>query len=543
MTEVKLGKELHKGFLDGIKKLNESVSSTLGPFGRTVLVRNKEGKLTATKDGVTVAKEFQELEDPIENAGAQLIKDVSIKSAREAGDGTTTSTLLASSIVESGFTLMENGSNPVQIKKGIDIAVKEVVEGLKEISIEITEDSQIKEVATISGNNDEEIGNLISEALDKVGREGVVSIEKSRTGETTLEVVEGMQFDRGYKSPYFVTDNNVMNVVLDKPIIMIYDGRITQAKELITVMQKASTTENKSLLVIADDIDGEALSTLIVNKMRGIVNSVAVKAPDFGDRKKQILEDIAVITGGTVLSTEKGHKLDKMTEKEFDNFLGSARTVTVDKETTTIVDGKCTEEDILKRVKEIETQIGLAKSPFDKEKLQERLGRLCGGVAVISVGGNSDIEIDEKKDRVEDALFAAKASLEEGILPGGGVALLRARNNIKFDSTDKDINLGKQIIYHVCSAPFTKILMNAGREQVDTIMLSREIEKLPSKWDGYNLKESAIVDMKSAGILDPLKVVRKALENSSSVAGTLLTTNSFVYEKRDEKDQQNQMMY
>jgi len=542
MTEVKLGKELQEGFIKGTQKLKESVVSTLGPFGRTVLVKNKEGKLVATKDGVTVAKEFKELEDYAENAGVQLIKEVAIKSADEAGDGTTTSTLLASSIIESGFKLMDGGSNPVQIKKGIDLAVKEVIEGLKEIAIEITEDSQIKEVATISGNNDEEIGNLIATALEKVGRDGVVSIEKSRDGETSLEVVEGIQFERGFKSPYFVTDNNKMNVILEKPLIMIYDGRITKGAELLPVMTMASSTETKSLLVIADDIDGEALATLIVNKQRGIVNSVAVKAPDFGDRKKQILEDLAVITGATVMSTEKGHKLDKMTSVQLESLLGSSRTATIDKETTTIVDGKCTEESILKRVEELKSQMELAKSSFDKEKLQERLGRIAGGVAVISVGGNSEIEIEEKRDRVEDALFAAKASLEEGIVPGGGIALLRARKNINFDGLSKDIALGKKIVFDVCAEPFITILLNAGWDQVDAIMLSKEIEKLPSKWSGYDLKVSNIVDMKSAGILDPLKVVRTALNNSSSVAGTLLTTKSFVYEKREENSQPNMNM-
>lgn len=542
MTEVKLGKELQEGFIKGTQKLKESVVSTLGPFGRTVLVKNKEGKLVATKDGVTVAKEFKELEDYAENAGVQLIKEVAIKSADEAGDGTTTSTLLASSIIESGFKLMDGGSNPVQIKKGIDLAVKEVIEGLKEIAIEITEDSQIKEVATISGNNDEEIGNLIATALEKVGRDGVVSIEKSRDGETSLEVVEGIQFERGFKSPYFVTDNNKMNVILEKPLIMIYDGRITKGAELLPVMTMASSTETKSLLVIADDIDGEALATLIVNKQRGIVNSVAVKAPDFGDRKKQILEDLAVITGATVMSTEKGHKLDKMTSIQLESLLGSSRTATIDKETTTIVDGKCTEESILKRVEELKSQMELAKSSFDKEKLQERLGRIAGGVAVISVGGNSEIEIEEKRDRVEDALFAAKASLEEGIVPGGGIALLRARKKINFDGLSKDIALGKKIVFDVCAEPFITILLNAGWDQVDAIMLSKEIEKLPSKWNGYDLKVSNIVDMKSAGILDPLKVVRTALNNSSSIAGTLLTTKSFVYEKREENSQSNMNM-
>ncbi len=537
MTEVKLGKELEQGIVNGVRKLKESVSSTLGPYGRTVLTRNKDGKLVPTKDGVTVAKQFNELEDPVENAGAQMVKEVAIKSADEAGDGTTTSTLLAAEIIETGFKLMENGSNSVQIKKGIDLAVKEVIEGLKEISVDITEDSQIKEVATISGNNDEEIGNLIATALDKVGRDGVVSIEKSKDGETSLEIAEGIQFERGYKSPYFVTDNNKMNVILEKPLILLFDGRITKGAELLPSMQLASSTDTKSLLIIADDIEGEALATLIVNKQRGIVNSVAVKAPDFGDRKKQILEDLAVITGATLLSIDKGNRLDKMTEMQLKEFLGSSRTVTVDKETTTIVDGKCSEDSIKRRLEEIKNQIELSKSPFEKERLQDRLGRIAGGVAIISVGGNSDVEIEEKRDRVEDALFAAKASLEEGIVPGGGIALLRARNNIKFDGVNKDIDLGKKIIYDACSSPFIKILLNAGWDLVDTIMLSKEIEKMEEKWLGYDLKISNITNMADAGIIDPLKVVRKALENSSSVAGTLLTTNSFVFEKKEDKPQ------
>lgn len=536
MTEIYLKEDLKSQIVLGALKLKEAVSCTLGPSGRTVLVKNKDGKLYPTKDGVTVAKEFHELENASQNAGVQMVKDVAIKSADLAGDGTTTSTLLAVSILEKGFNCIEQGTNVVNLKKGIDEAVKEVINELKNNAIEISENSQIKEVATISGNNDEEIGILISSALEKVGGDGVVSIEKSKTGETVLDVVEGIQIDRGYKSPYFVTDNNKMNVVLEEPIILLYDGRITQGKELIPVMQIASNTPNKTLLVIADDIDGEALATLIVNKQRGIVNSVAVKAPDFGDRKKHILEDLAVVTGATLLSKDKGFNLEKMGDREYEKVLGSARLVTVDKETTTIVDGGCETSDIEKRALEIKNQIDNAESAFEKEKLQERLGRLATGVAVIKVGGNSEAEIQEKKDRVEDALHAAKASLEEGIVVGGGVALLRARNKINFTNSNKDVILGKKIIFDICAEPFLKILNNAGIDLTDSIIFSKDISKRKNNWEGYDIETGKIVDFKTKGVIDPLKVVRIALQNSSSVAGMLLTTDAFINQRIENKD-------
>ena len=442
MTETSFGTELKNKLLDGVQKLNNSVASTLGPAGRTVLIKDETGDIKVTKDGVTVAKAFQELEDQTESIGAELAKKVSIKSANEVGDGTTTSTILAASILEEGIKQINDGSNPVNIKKGIDEATNTVVKELKNMSTEISDDAQIKEVATISGNNDKEIGNLISTALDKVGRDGIVTIEESKTGDTSLEVVEGMQFERGYKSHYFVTDNNSMSAVLDDPYILIYDGRITQAAELINVLNKASG-ETKPILIVAEDIDGEALATLIVNKMRGTIQAVAVKAPEFGDRRTMALEDLATVTGGQVISKNKGFKLDKMQPLQFGEVLGTARKITVEKETTTIIDGKGSEESISDRANEIKTQLDKANSAFEKEKLQERLAKLIGGVAIINVGGNSEIEIKERKDRVEDALFATKAALDEGIVVGGGTALLRASKAIKIKDND-DVSIGKK---------------------------------------------------------------------------------------------------
>lgn len=536
MTNVSSGKELKEGIVRGVNKLNSAVSDTLGPYGRSVLTQDQYGKRRATKDGVSVAKSFHELEDEIENYGAQMVKEVAIKSAIENGDGTTTSTLLATAIIEEGFKALEAGSNVVQVKKGIDDAVKQVITYLNEIKVDITEDSQIKEVATISGNNDPEIGELIAAAIDKVGREGIVSIEKSKSGETSLEVVEGMQFDRGYKSPYFVTNNDTMTTTLEKPLILIYNGRITAASDIVGVMNKANL-ENKPLLIIAEDIEGEALSTLIVNKMRGIVNSVAVKAPDYGDRRTQVLEDLAIIVGGEVISPEKGFKLDKLTEAQFVKFLGSARTVNVSKDKTTIVDGDCTQEDIEKRSEELKKQIDSSQSMFEKEKLQERLGRLIGGVAIISVGGNSELEIDEKKDRVEDALFATKSALEEGILPGGGVALLYASEKLEY-SLDKDIRLGQQIIFTACYAPFNRILENAGYKTDKILAIYKGLIGLQHNWSGYDLKSELVVDMKENGILDPMKVTKGALINAASVASTILTTNNLVYERREDRKEQ-----
>ena len=525
-TKNVFGTELKEKLLSGIEKLNQSVSSTLGPGGRTVLIREQNGEVKVTKDGVTVAKAFHKLEDDIEDLGAQLVKQVSIKSANEAGDGTTTSTLLATEMIKQGLKEIRQGVNAVEIKNEIDNIINEVVKEIKELATEISSEEQIKQVATISGNNDSEVGNLISEALDKVGREGVVTIEESKTGETTLEIVEGMQFDRGYKSPYFVTNNTTMQSVLDNPYILLYDGRISTAQELLQVLTKANA-ENKPLLIIAEDIGDEALATLIVNKMRGIVQVCAVKAPDFGERKTLILEDIAILTGGQVISKDKGLKLDKLTTQQLAQYLGTTRLVTVSKEETTIIDGKGDETKIEERANEIKEQIEKATSFYEKEKLQERLGKLIGGVAIISVGGNSDIEIREKKDRVEDALFATKAALSDGIVPGGGATLYKVSTNLKG-------SIANDIVRNALQAPFKKILSNAGVENW--------FENIPGEGKVYDAKNHQIVNALESGIIDPAKVVITALKNATSVAGTILTTESVVFEKKEKNDKSDPMM-
>jgi chaperonin GroEL len=546
-TTTVFGTELKNRLLAGIKQLNQSVSSTLGPGGRTVLIKDKSGEVKVTKDGVSVAKSFHELEDQVEDLGAQLVKQVSIKSANEAGDGTTTSTLLAATMVEEGLKLINQGSNPVEVKKGIDKYVSQVVEQLKTISKDITTQDQIKQVATISANNDIEVGELISAAIEKVGREGIVTIEESKTGETSLEIVEGMQFDRGYKSPYFVTNNTTMQTVLDNPYILIYDGRISTASELLNTLAKVNT-ENKSLLIVAEDLGDEALATLIVNKMRGIVKVCAVKAPDFGERKTLLLEDLAILTGGQVISKDKGYKLDKLTPAQLSEFLGQARTVTVSKDQTTVVDGNGTEEGITARVEEVKTQIEKATSSYEKEKLQERLGKLVGGVAIISVGGNSDIEIKEKSDRVEDAMYATKAALMEGVVPGGGVALIEALNGLSITPKEMsaDETKGFDIVKKACFAPFKRILENCGVEDYYTILHElggmRDGKTNPDNLFTYDAKSGTIVNAMTAGLLDPTKVTRTAIESAASVAGTILTTESVIFEKKDSKNNQEAEM-
>jgi len=531
-TKNVFGTELKEKLLSGIEKLNQSVSSTLGPGGRTVLIREQSGEVKVTKDGVTVAKAFHKLEDDIEDLGAQLVKQVSIKSANEAGDGTTTSTLLATELVKAGLKEIRQGSNAVEIKNEIDKIVAEVVKEIKELATDISSEEQIKQVATISGNNDPEVGNLISEAIDKVGRDGVVTIEESKSGETTLEIVEGMQFDRGYKSPYFVTNNATMQAVLDNPYILLYDGRISTAQELLQVLTKANS-ENRPLLIIAEDIGDEALATLIVNKMRGIVQVCAVKAPDFGERKTLIMEDIAILTGGQVISKDKGLKLDKLSTQQITQYLGSTRLVTVSKEETTIIDGKGDEATLANRATEIKDQIDKATSFYEREKLQERLGKLIGGVAIISVGGNSDIEIKEKKDRVEDALYATKAALADGIVPGGGATLYRVALNHRVESNN-NVAIARDIVRAALQAPFKKILSNAGIENW--------YENIPAEGKVYDAKNHKMVDAVESGIIDPAKVVITAVKNAASVAGTILTTESVVFEKKEKDEKADPMM-
>ena len=520
---IEFGADARVKLVAGIDKLSNAVTSTLGPNGRNVVISKPGEYPQSTKDGVSVAKAIT-LEDPIEELGVQLVKQAAIKTADVAGDGTTTSTLLATEMVKAGLAHLNNGANAVEIKRSIDTAVKSLVSVLKDdIAEDISSEEQLEQIATISANNDSEVGKLIATAMEKVGREGVVHIEESKSGETYLETVEGMQFDRGYKSHYFVTDNNTMSCTLDNPMILMADSKFTSVKELLPILEGVSN-QNRSLLIVAEDIDNEALATLIVNKMRGTIKVCAVKAPDFGDRRKLILEDMSILTGGQVFSSEKGMKLDKFQWEWF----GEARLVTVTKDQTTIVDGKGDVEKIESRIDELQAQIEKANSAFEQEKLQERLAKFIGGVAIIHVGGNTESEMREKKDRVDDALHATKAAIEEGIVPGGGAALLQAR-----DSFEHDGSIGAQIVYDVCASPFKKILSNAGYEPEKMYSIINEILN-GEYWDGYNLKTDGVVNMKEAGIIDPLKVTRAALENAASVAGTILLTEAVVVDKPEE---------
>lgn len=541
MIKTEFGTELKKKILVGINKINDSVSSTLGPAGRNVIIRDADGSIKVTKDGVTVAKAFSKLEDPVEDIGAQMVKQVSIKSADKAGDGTTTSTLLAAVMINDGMKAITQGSNAVEVKKGIDKAVAKVVEGLKSISKDISSEEQIKQVATISANNDPEIGTLIATALDKVGTDGVVAIEESKTGETTLEVVEGMMFERGFKSPYFVTDNTTMQTVFEKPLIFLYDGRLSSTAHVLPVLQ-AAHSENLPLLIIAEDVENEALALLVVNKANNTIKVCAVKAPDFGDRRTAILEDIAILTGATVVSPTKGHKVDKMKPDEFKAMFGKSRVVNITSKDTTIIDGKGEIEKIEQRLSDLKAQIEIAKSNFEVEKLQERLSKLTGGVAIINVGGLSEVEMREKKDRVDDALHATKAALDQGIVPGGGVALINCKEFVKdayLNCDNDDQELGVGIVDKALSAPFKKILYNAGIENVYELLslIDKRCDDAEDnkEWIGYNAKTGEVEDFLSSGILDPTKITRTAIENAASVAGTILTTESTVYFVGDDK--------
>ena len=531
--KIIFSKEARNQLADGVDKLAEAVTATLGPSGRNVIIEQKMGNPVSTKDGVTVAKSI-ELEETVENIGAQIVKQAAIKTAEQAGDGTTTSTLLAQSILNEGLDKLQKGSNAVDIKRGIDKAVKDTVDYLVEQSKDITDEGQLKQIATISANNDTEIGELISTAMDKVGSDGVVTVEESKTGETYLETVEGMQFNRGYKSPYFVTDNSTMTAVLQNPFILITDKRLNQVKELLPILEAVSSS-GKSLLVIADDIDGEALSTMVVNKMRGILPIAAVKAPDFGDRKKAMLDDIATLTGGTVVSQEKGMRLDK-----FDiNWLGKATKVTVNKDATTIIDALGEEEAINSRVEDIKTLIDDTSSPYEKETLQERLAKFLGGVAMVHVGGYTEVEMKEKKDRVDDALHATKAALEEGILPGGGVALLNAALALssKIGGIKEELQTGYGIVISAIERPFYKILLNAGFDNNFIGNIEEGIKESGDEWKGYNPRTETLVNMFEEGIIDPTKVTRLALENAASVSGTMILTEAVVSNIEDKSTQ------
>jgi len=527
---IEFGPEARKQLVSGIDKLADAVVATLGPNGRNVVISNNNGYPQSTKDGVTVAKSIS-LSNNVEEVGASMVKQAAIKTADGAGDGTTTSTLLAREMVKAGLSHLNNGANAVEIKRGIDKAVQQVTFLLRSNAEDISSEEQLEQIATISANNDPEVGKLIATAMKKVGREGVVTIEESKSGDTYLETVEGIQFNRGYKSPYFVTNNATMSAVLDKPYILIADQRFTTVKELLPILESVSST-GRSLLIISEDIDNEALATLIVNKMRGTLAVCAVKAPDFGDRRKLILEDIATLTGGEVFSKEKGMKLDKFSW----DWFGEARTVTVTKENTTIVDGKGETGRIEARIEALQQQIEQATTPFEVERLQERLAKFVGGVGIIHVGGNTETEMREKKDRVDDALQATKAAIEEGIVPGGGAALLYAREGIENQN-----EIGPQIVYQACGKPFEQILVNAGYDKTKAQMLAMNYYTNETNWEGHDVKTGMIIDMKEAGIIDPAKVTRTALENAASVAGTILLTECVVVDSPEEKKESNPM--
>ncbi|MBX6332295.1 MAG: chaperonin GroEL [Gemmatimonadaceae bacterium] len=511
----------------GVDQLAEAVKVTLGPKGRNVVIDKKFGAPTVTKDGVTVAKEV-ELADPLENMGAQMVKEVATKTSDLAGDGTTTATVLAQAIFREGLKNVTAGANPMAIKRGIDRAVAAVIEELKTISVPTSGKKEIAQVGTISANNDKEIGDLIAEAMEKVGKDGVITVEEARGLETTLETVDGMQFDRGYLSPYFVTDPEKMEAVLEDAFILIHDKKISSMKDLLPILEKVAQM-GKPLLIIAEDVEGEALATLVVNKLRGTLRVCAVKAPGFGDRRKAMLQDIAILTNGQVISEEVGFKL----ENAVINDLGRAKRIVVDKDNTTIIDGAGEESKIQGRVNEIRVAIEKSTSDYDKEKLQERLAKLAGGVAVINVGAATESEMKEKKARVEDALHATRAAVEEGIVPGGGVALIRAQRalkNLKLEDTDEQI--GVDIIRRAVEEPLRMIVQNAGGEG------SIVLEKVRASKDnnfGYNALTDTYEDLVQAGVIDPTKVTRTALQNAASIAGLLLTTEALVVEKKEEK--------
>lgn len=525
--DIKFDVDARESLRAGVDKLANAVKVTLGPKGRNVIIDKKFGAPHVTKDGVSVAKEI-ELKDSIENMGAQMVKEVASKTADDAGDGTTTATILAQSIVTTGLKNVAAGANPMDLKRGIDKAVAAVTEQLKKLSKSVgTDNEKIKQVATISANNDETIGGLIAEAMAKVKTEGVITVEEAKGTETTVDVVEGMQFDRGYLSPYFVTDTEKMLVEMENPYILVYDKKISNMKDLLPVLEPVAQS-GKPLLIIAEDVDGEALATLVVNKLRGGLKIATVKAPGFGDRRKAMLEDIAILTAGTVISEEQGFKLENATI----DMLGTAEKVTIDKDNTTIVNGAGKKADINARVGQIKAQIESTTSDYDKEKLQERLAKLAGGVAVLYVGATTEVEMKEKKDRVDDALAATRAAVEEGIIPGGGVALVRAEkalDGLKGENADEDT--GISIVKRAIEEPLRQIITNAGGEGAVVVQKVRE-----GKADyGYNARKEEYTNMYKAGIIDPTKVTRVALENAASIAALLLTTECVITDEPEEE--------
>jgi len=526
--------EARSALKKGVDKLANAVKVTLGPKGRNVVIDKKFGTPTVTKDGVTVAKEV-ELEDPIENMGAQMVKEVASKTSDVAGDGTTTATVLAQAIYAEGVKNVTAGANPMDLKRGIDIAVAKIVEGLAKLSknIDKTSKTEIAQVGSISANNDKLIGELIADAMMKVGTDGVITVEEAKGTDTTVDIVEGMQFDRGYLSPYFVTDADTMESVLEDPYILIYDKKISTMKDLLPILEKVAQA-GRTMLIIAEDLEGEALATLVVNKLRGTLKIAAVKAPGFGDRRKAMLEDIAVLTAGTVISEEKGYKLENATV----SYLGTAKKIVIDKDNTIIVEGAGKKDDIKKRVNEIKAQIEKTTSDYDKEKLQERLAKLSGGVAVLKIGAATEVEMKEKKARVEDALHATRAAVEEGIVPGGGVALIRVSSGLdKLKGDNDDQKIGVDIIRKAIEAPLRQIVENAG---VEASVVINEIKKNKDDY-GFNALTEEYQNLIKAGVIDPTKVTRVALENAASVASMLLTTEAVICEK-PEKEKSAPMM-
>ncbi|HOI30253.1 MAG TPA: chaperonin GroEL [Melioribacteraceae bacterium] len=523
---VEYSSDARASLKNGVDKLANAVKVTLGPKGRNVIIDKKFGAPTVTKDGVTVAKEI-ELENPIENMGAQMVREVASKTSDVAGDGTTTATVLAQAIYREGLKNVTAGANPMDLKRGIDLSVSKIVEYLKSISKEVGGREEIAQVGSISANNDKTVGNLIADAMEKVGKDGVITVEESKSAETNLEVVEGMQFDRGYISPYFVTNSETMEAVLEDPYILIHDKKISAMKDLLPVLEKIAQA-GRQLVIIAEDLEGEALATLVVNKLRGTLKVCAVKAPGFGDRRKAMLEDIAILTNGTVISEERGFKLENATLE----YLGRAKKMVVDKDNTTIVEGGGKSDDIKKRINEIKAQIEKTTSDYDKEKLQERLAKLSGGVAVLKIGAVTEVEMKEKKARVEDALHATRAAVEEGIIPGGGVAFVRAIASLdKLEGENVDQNTGIKIIQKALEEPLKQIAANAGLE--GAVVLNKVLE---GKNDfGFNAATEKYENLVKAGVIDPTKVTRTALENAASVASLLITTEAVVYEKKEEE--------
>lgn len=524
--QIAFSDDARKKVLRGVEKLTDAVKATLGPKGRNVILDKKFGSPTITKDGVTVSKEI-ELEDPFENMGAQMLNEVASKTSDIAGDGTTTATVLTKCIYKEGLKNVAAGSNPMEIKRGIEKSVEAATGYLKNISKSTKDKKEIAQIGTISANNDADIGELISEAMDKVGKDGVITVEEAKSMDTSLDIVEGMQFDRGYLSPYFVTDSERMEVVLNDAYILLHEKKIATMKDLLPLLEQTAKM-GKPLLIIAEEVEGEALATLVVNKLRGTLNCAAVKAPGFGDRRKEMLDDIAVLTGGKVITDDLGIKLESVTI----NDLGHAKRVTIDKENTTIIEGKGKSSDISGRVKQIRKQIEDTTSDYDREKLQERLAKLVGGVAVINVGAATETEMKEKKARVEDALNATRAAVEEGVVPGGGVALLRAIPAVKKLALEGDQKVGADIIMRALEEPIRQIAANAGAEGSIVVQKVKN-EKVNF---GYDANKDKYVDMISSGIIDPTKVTRTALQNAASIAGLMLTTEVMITEIPEKKD-------